>query len=114
MLTVQVSHDDLAGKIALDNYAKRNALSAGTIREILDALADFARQGVPVVVLRTNGAVPVWSAGHDVTELTIVNHLVPAEEIETKTNNDLQNCTVHARQCAQSHAHTKRWVEGQS
>ncbi len=63
---------ELAGCVAtirFDNYARRNALSEALIAEVLAAIADFARQDVRVLVLRTSTKNKVWSAGHDVSEL---------------------------------------------
>ena len=69
--TVRVGVDDKVGTLALDNVAKRNALGAATVQELLDALADFERQGVRAVVLTTAGRTDVWSAGHDIDELPV-------------------------------------------
>ncbi len=51
--TVRTGVDDKVGTIALDNLAKRNALGAPTVREMLDALRAFEDAGVRAVVLRT-------------------------------------------------------------
>jgi enoyl-CoA hydratase/carnithine racemase len=51
------------GTIAFDHYCKRNALSKPLINECLDALANFERDGVRAVVLRSIEAQKVWSAG---------------------------------------------------
>ena len=60
--------DDIA-TIALDNYAKRKALSAALITEMLAALKQFKANDVRGVVLRSAVNEKVWSAGHDVREL---------------------------------------------
>lgn len=63
---------DVANKVAtirFDNYAKRNALSAGLIAEVETALSGFATQDVRALVLRADQKHPVWSAGHDISEL---------------------------------------------
>jgi enoyl-CoA hydratase/carnithine racemase len=36
--TVQIRVDDKVGTLALDNFAKRNALGAETVQELMDAL----------------------------------------------------------------------------
>jgi len=70
---VQTSVEDKVGTIAFDNYAKRNALSAQCIDEIMCALDDMEHQGVRAIVLRAAGANKVWSAGHDIDELPVAN-----------------------------------------
>jgi methylmalonyl-CoA decarboxylase len=69
--TVRVSVDDKVGTLALDNVAKRNALGAGTVAELLQALNEFERAGVRAVVIRTASRAEVWSAGHDIDELPV-------------------------------------------
>ena len=55
--------------IALDNYAKRNALSGGMIAAILAALEIFKTQQARAVILRSAQNDKVWSSGHSVDEL---------------------------------------------
>lgn len=69
--TVRWSIDDKVGTLALDNLAKRNALGAATVREMLDGLAAFERAEVRAVVVRTAEPQDVWSAGHDIEELPV-------------------------------------------
>ncbi len=69
--TISVRVDDKVGTVALDNFAKRNALGAVTVQEIQHALDEFEGQGVRAVVLRTAAPVHVWSAGHDIDELPV-------------------------------------------
>ena len=69
--TVRITVDDKVGTLALDNVAKRNALGAGTVAELLQALSEFERRGVRAVVIRTASPVDVWSAGHDIGELPV-------------------------------------------
>lgn len=69
--TIRTSVDDKVGTVALDNVARRNALGARTVREILDALRRFEDAGVRAVVLRTAEPMGVWSAGHDIDELPV-------------------------------------------
>ncbi len=71
MGTVRISHDDKVGTIALDNMAKRNALGETTVRAMLEGLAQFEREGIRAVVVRTAEPGHVWSAGHDIDELPI-------------------------------------------
>ena len=69
--TVRVDVDDKVGTLALDNFAKRNALGAATVQELLDALSEFEERGVRAVVVRTAEPRDVWSAGHDIDELPV-------------------------------------------
>jgi methylmalonyl-CoA decarboxylase len=57
------------GTITLDNPAKRNALCATLVGELIDALAGFELEKARAVVLRAAPGVTVWSSGHDVDEL---------------------------------------------
>jgi methylmalonyl-CoA decarboxylase len=70
-VTIQTSVDDKVATIALDNVAKRNALGALTVREMLEALREFEASGVRAVVVRTTEPTAVWSAGHDIDELPV-------------------------------------------
>jgi methylmalonyl-CoA decarboxylase len=69
MLLVRASVEGKVATIALDNYAKRNALSAPLIAELIAALDRFAAEGVRAVVLRSASPQKVWSSGHDIEEL---------------------------------------------
>lgn len=66
---IKVEQSDQIATVRFDNYAKRNALSAGLIAELRSVLEDFGEEDVRVLVLRTDQKHPVWSAGHDVQEL---------------------------------------------
>jgi methylmalonyl-CoA decarboxylase len=57
------------GIIGLNNPRKRNALSQVLVDEVIAALKEFESRKLPVVILRSAEGSPVWSAGHDVTEL---------------------------------------------
>jgi len=57
------------GTITLNNPEKRNCLSATLIREVCEALDEFEKSGVRVVLLRAQPGAKVWSAGYDVNEL---------------------------------------------
>jgi methylmalonyl-CoA decarboxylase len=69
MPLITTTFDAPIGTITLANPAKRNALSAALIDEIIAALAEFRARKARVVVLRAQPGVNVWSAGHDVGEL---------------------------------------------
>jgi len=55
--------------IAFDHDAKRNALGADLIAEVLAALDDFKAQQARAVIVRSARNGTVWSAGHDIDEL---------------------------------------------
>jgi len=57
------------GTLALDHYAKRNALGRALIADVLAALEAFRAERIRVVVLRSATNEKVWSAGHDIEEL---------------------------------------------
>lgn len=67
MITCKI--DGSIGTITLDNPAKRNALSEILVRELIGALAECAALEIRCVVLRAAPGSPIWSAGHDVSEL---------------------------------------------
>jgi methylmalonyl-CoA decarboxylase len=69
MALIQTSISENIGTIAFDNYAKRNALSATLIAEMLAAFEEFKAKDVRALVLRSAVKEKVWSAGHDVSEL---------------------------------------------
>jgi methylmalonyl-CoA decarboxylase len=60
---------DSIGTLIFNQPAKRNALSAALVEEMITALANFQKEGVRVVVLRAAQDARVWSSGHDITEL---------------------------------------------
>src|SRR5271165_3172500 len=66
---IQTRVSDNIATIAFDNYAKRNALSAALITEMLAAFEQFKARDVRAVVLRSAVSEKIWSAGHDVREL---------------------------------------------
>lgn len=61
--------DDI-GTITFNNYEKRNSFSRNFIEEIIGSLDDFIDKKARVVILRAPKGVKVWSAGHDVKELS--------------------------------------------
>jgi methylmalonyl-CoA decarboxylase len=70
---IRTDYADRIGTIAFDNYAKRNALGADLITEVLAALDRFKAQGARAVVLRSASNEKVWSSGHDIDELPKAN-----------------------------------------
>ncbi len=73
MTLIQAQLKDRIGTLAFDHYAKRNALGADLIAEMLGNLDEFARADVGVVVIRSASHEHVWSAGHDVRELPVAD-----------------------------------------
>lgn len=73
MTLIQAQLKDRIGTLAFDHYAKRNALGADLIAEMLDRLEEFASEDVAVVVIRSASNQRVWSAGHDVDELPLAD-----------------------------------------
>jgi len=57
------------GILTLDNYAKRNALSRELLTGLTTALDGLSNKA-QAVILRAGPDVKVWSAGHDVRELS--------------------------------------------
>lgn len=60
---------DEIGYLTLNCPEKHNALSAALVGELIAGLAEFGKQSVRAVVLRSLPGAKVWSAGHDVNEL---------------------------------------------
>jgi len=73
MSLVRTDFNNCVGSIAFDNYAKRNALSAGLIAEVIAGLDQLKSQGARAVILRSAHDEKVWSSGHDVDELPKAN-----------------------------------------
>jgi hypothetical protein len=73
MTLIQTQLTDRIGTLAFDHYAKRNALGADLIAEMLGSLDEFAREDVGVVVIRSARNELVWSAGLDVDELPLAD-----------------------------------------
>jgi methylmalonyl-CoA decarboxylase len=69
MSLIRVEVDKQVATIAFDHYAKRNALSAELIAEVIAAFEQCKGQRARAVVLRAANDAKVWSAGHDVDEL---------------------------------------------
>ena len=53
MTLIQTQLKDRIGTLAFDHYAKRNALGADLIAEMLENLDEFAREQVGAVVIRS-------------------------------------------------------------
>jgi len=70
---IKLSTQGSVGTIAFDHYAKRNALGASLINECREALAQFEREKLRAVVLRSATVQKVWSVGHDIDELPDAN-----------------------------------------
>ena len=73
MTLIQAQLKDRIGTLAFDHYAKRNALGADLIAEMLGNLDEFAREEVGAVVIRSASTERVWSSGHDVDELPVAD-----------------------------------------
>jgi methylmalonyl-CoA decarboxylase len=73
MALIQAQLTDRVGTLAFDHYAKRNAVGADLIAEMLGNLDELARAEVGVIVIRSASDERVWSAGHDVGELPVAD-----------------------------------------
>jgi methylmalonyl-CoA decarboxylase len=73
MTLIQAQLKDRIGTLAFNHYAKRNALGADLIAEMLGNLNEFIHADASVVVIRSAGDERVWSAGHDVGELPVAD-----------------------------------------
>jgi methylmalonyl-CoA decarboxylase len=69
MSLIRVEVDNQIATITFDHQAKRNALSAELIAEVIAAFDRCRSQHVRAIVLRAADGAKVWSAGHDVEEL---------------------------------------------
>jgi methylmalonyl-CoA decarboxylase len=67
---ITVTLSESIGTITLNHDRRRNALGRGLINEVIRALNDLVYQQARVIVLRANPGAKVWSAGHDVSELS--------------------------------------------
>jgi len=66
---ILAERNDAIGTLIFNQSAKRNALSAALVEELITALDSFQKVGIRVVVLRAARDARVWSSGHDITEL---------------------------------------------
>ena len=68
MLRIDIDTADRIATLTLDRPEKRNALSLEFMEQMTSALSDIGqRSDVGVVILAANG--PVFSSGHDLSEL---------------------------------------------
>jgi len=61
--------DGAVGILVMNHPAKRNALGAEIIGEMISALHEFRKGRARAVILRAEPGTKVWSAGHDIAEL---------------------------------------------
>jgi len=66
MTGLAVTHEDRVTRLTLDRPDRRNALSLALMRELIDAVGRVPPESA-VVVVDANG--PVFSAGHDLSEM---------------------------------------------
>jgi enoyl-CoA hydratase/carnithine racemase len=65
---IRVKAGEPVARLTLDRPERRNALSLATMREVIEALGQVATDSaVRVLVVEGNG--PVFSAGHDLSEM---------------------------------------------
>ncbi len=57
------------GKLVFSNPTRRHALSTSLLDEMIEGLARFSAQDLPVVVLTSGIGQDVWSAGFDISEM---------------------------------------------
>ena len=62
--------DDKIGIITFNRANKRNALSKAMLEQLCERLEHFRELKIRVVILRAAANAKVWSAGHDVSELS--------------------------------------------
>nr|WP_320146837.1 methylmalonyl-CoA decarboxylase [uncultured Anaeromusa sp.] len=71
MSLVKVEVLEKVGVITLNNTQKLNALSSKLVEDIVEALDNFQKEQIHIVILRAPDDSKVWSAGHDVKELPL-------------------------------------------
>ena len=71
MSLVQVEVLDKVGILTLNNTQKLNALSSKLVEDIVEALGNFQKEQIHIIILRAPEGAKVWSAGHDVKELPL-------------------------------------------
>ncbi|AVD83832.1 MULTISPECIES: methylmalonyl-CoA decarboxylase [Pseudomonas] len=62
--------DERIARLTFSNAARRNALSAKLLSLFEESLAALAAERVPVVIIGSEPGQSVWSAGHDIQELS--------------------------------------------
>ncbi len=70
---IQTKIENNIGSVLFNNYAKRNALSGAMVEELLQAFEHLQNNKARAVILGSAEFNPVWSAGHDVSELPEAN-----------------------------------------
>ncbi|MCF8083952.1 MAG: methylmalonyl-CoA decarboxylase [Deltaproteobacteria bacterium] len=74
MSLVTTDFKDHMGILTLNHPEKRNALSKALIQDLVSGLREMKQAGARTVILRAPQGVQVWSAGHDIQELTVGGH----------------------------------------
>ena len=69
MSLVLTEHLSRIGTITMNHEARRNALSANLVGELISAFDMMEQAKIRAVILRAPPGAKVWSAGHDVKEL---------------------------------------------
>lgn len=69
MSLVKVEFLEKVGIITLNNPQKLNALSGELVDDLMEALDNFQKQKIHIIILRALDGSNTWSAGHDVKEL---------------------------------------------
>lgn len=69
MQYIKAEFEENIGTIRFNNLEKRNALSSGMIKEIIECFDDFKKRNARAVIIRAEKGAKVWSAGHDISEL---------------------------------------------
>jgi methylmalonyl-CoA decarboxylase len=68
---VRLHFEDFIGTLTLQHEARRNALSAELVRQLVAALASLRECQARVAIVRARPGAAVFSAGHDVNELPL-------------------------------------------
>ena len=68
---VQTESKNDVGLITMNNRKKLNSLSSQLVAGILKAFDDFEKSKVRAVIIRAYGGAKVWSAGHNIDEISL-------------------------------------------
>lgn len=71
MPQIQTRRDGAVGTIIMQHPESRNSLSCQMLGEMRQALTQFDRDGVRVVVIRATAGAHVWSSGFNIHELPV-------------------------------------------
>lgn len=74
MALIETHLADSIGTLTLNYSIKHNTLSEALIGEMSQALSEFEKYGVRVLILRAYPGAKVWSTGHNVHELPLGGH----------------------------------------